>query len=728
MTALYMDGFDHYGTGALSTVAMKAGPYASTRGQCGVPPWGLPRTGISCFTYGGNVSDITVNRRVMPTPGTHFFVSFGFAVDALTNATNQNIGFLLASTDLIVAVSWDSTGALQLVDGSGAILAQSGGPVIVAENWHFFEMEVDTSAHTFTLRVDDADGTNTPILSVTNSNITGSIAQIGLLSGNSGSTPPPTAYIDDLFVRDAAGTVNNTFLGDRRIATLFPDADTTTAGWSPSFYHEFGPGILTNAFLQTGSNTIQNPQAYVGALASSQLDIGAADFTMETMIRFDALPATGTYSSIFNYFAAAQNERSYRLILGDQGFNGGCLQFDTSTDGTSATLETMIQYPWVPLTNTWYHLAICRSGGDLLLFVDGQQFGLPIPDARTYFTGGTQPFSIGIETFGVGFGGVVNNTELVGRLDETRFTNGVGRYTGPFSPPVAAFPRGTSDPDWAQVVLLMGYDSGIIDESSFNRSVVGADGAVSFLPNDGIAVGVFSTLNKPVPDDNTFIAASLFNATDILTMTSQPTNGTTVTVGTKDGTVPAVYTFKTVITTAFDVLIDTTAQNTLINLFNAINVGPGIGTKYGTGTTSNFDVNAIQLPVGQIEAVANIAGTGGNSIPATSTSTASWATSTLAGGASIPGPSNFKFQRPPNNTTIISALQTTVRALKTDAGPATIQAALIGPLGGVADGALRNLTVSASYYSDMFEIDPDTSQPITPTTIINGQVQINRTV
>lgn len=729
MTALFMDGYDHYGTGTLSTTAMLAGPYSNMSAQCGSPPWGLPRTGTGCLVFGAATSGIQVNRRPLPTPGTHFFVSYGFAVDSLVNGTNQIIGFLNGSATIIVTLAWTSTGSLIVQDSAGNVIGDTGGPVIVAENWHFMEIGIDTSAHTLVLRVDDASGTNTPVLSVSNAAITGTIAQIGLLSGNTGSTQSSVGYIDDLFMRDSLGTVNNGFLGDRRVATLFPNADTATAGWSPSFYKEFGQGILTNAFVSAGTNVIQNPNAYVGAVAATSLDIGAADFTLETMIRFDALPAASTYSTIFNYFGASTNQRSYRLILGGSSFNQGCLQFDTSTDGTSSTLQTMIQYPWTPLTNTWYHLALCRSAGQLLLFVNGQQFGLPITDARTYFSGGTQSFSIGIETFNLTNGGFLANTEFVGRLDETRFTNGFGRYTGPFSPPVAAFPRGTiSDPHWAQVALLMGYDSGVQDESSFLRTMFAQNGAVSFSPSDGTAVGSYSTINKAVPDDNTFISASLFNASNILTMTTQPANTNTVTVGTKNGSTPAVYTFKTAITTAFDVLIDSTAQNTLINLFNAINAGAGAGTKYGTGTTSNFDVNAIQLPVGQIEVVANLAGTAGNSIPSTRTGTAaSWATATLTSGASIPGPSSFKFQRPPNNTTIISAMQSTVRALKTDAGPGSIQSSLIGPLGGVANGAARNLTISPTYYADIYEIDPDTSAPITPTTIINGQVQINRT-
>lgn len=732
MSALFMDGFDHYGSGARSIVNMLAGPYASisNTSACGVPSWGASRTGTGCLKNGGNEQGL--NRRVLPAAKTHLFVSFGLAVDSLFNTPNQTqynaISFLDNASATIFILGWTTTGAIHLLDGSNNVLGTTSGPVIRPEDWQFLEMEVNTSAHTFKLRVDDPTGTDTPVLDITNAAITGSMYSLGLLPIFTNSDLAVGCFMDDLFVRDSSGSINNGWLGDRRVATLYANADTAEAGWTPTYYKKFGSGILNLATVETGLSGVQGINSYVFAGTSSSLDIGGSDFTLETMIRFDALPDATHYGTIFGRWDAAGNQRSYRLIYGGSSFNNNCIQFDTSTDGSSGTVSTPIVFPWVPTLNTWYHIAMVRAAGELLLFVNGEQFGLPIVDSSVYFGGGTELISVGTEIAGTGGGTVVNNSYLAGRLDETRFTNGTGRYTGPFSPPVAAFPRGVSDPHWAQVVWLMGYDGSVTDESSFARSSFIGGSAADFIPSDGPLVGEYSTVNKAVPDDNTFISAALVNATNLLTMTSQPANGNTITLGTSDGSTPAVYTFKNTITTAFDVLIDTTAQNTLINFLNAVNAGPGAGVKYGTATTSNFDVNAVQLPVGQIEVIANLAGTGGNSIPSTRTGTAAvWASATLTGGAAIPGISAFKFQRPPNNTTIISALQTNVRASKTDAGTATIQTTFEGALGGTAPGVTHNLTISGNYYADMVETDPDTMGPLSPTTIINGILEINRT-
>ncbi len=730
MTSLFLDGFDHYGLGQVGAENMLDGAWAeiqfgSTNYDTGpnVPPWGS-RTGL--YALKGNQFN-QAYRYVLPAAKTRIFMSFGWATDGLPSADFQNliVQFCNASNVVYAKLWCQADGSAVITDGSNTVLGSTQGPVFVSRSWHFLEMDFDPTGGKFTLRVDDSTGTGTAAIAATGLTYTyATVGQLRFINPVGGSAK--NMWMDDLFIRDTAGTVNNSWLGDRRVACLFANADTTTSGWTPSYYKKFGAGILTLGYVVPNDTSIHNPTAAVYTAHASSLDIGAADFTMETMVRFDALPDPSVYSAIFSRWDAEANGRSFRLVYGGSSFNNSCLQFDTSTDGTASTIATPILYPWTPVLNTWYHLAVVRAAGQLLLFVNGQQLGLPIADSRTYYSGGTEVMVVGAQ---IGSStGVLAKSTLAGRLDETRFTNGVGRYTGTFTPPVAAFPRGSGDANWASVVWLMGYDSGVVDESSFTRALTVYGGAASYLPSDGPNVGVYSTVNKANPDDNTFMAAGLLNATNVLTMTTQPSNGDTVTLGTKDGTNAAVYTFKTALASAFDVLIDTTAQGTLTNLLNAINIGTGAGTKYGTGTTANYDVNGSALPAGQILVTANLAGTGGNSIPSTKTGTAaSWATTTLSGGANIPGPTDFYFQRPPNNTTIISALQTNIRALKTDAGTATLQTAFIGPLGGTKTGGTHALTISPDYYADIIEIDPDTSGPLSPTSIINGKFQINRT-
>lgn len=722
MTALLMDGFNHYGADSVGTANMSLGAYAAVNQvRPGTPPWGA-RTGQYSLLCGGVGGTVGLSYAVT-TPGTHFFQSFGYSEGSF-NGTFGPITATIAewrdgSGVLLFDLQHTPTGALQVRGPSGTVLGVTSGPAIVAQNWHFFELEVNTSAHTFILRVDDAAGALTPILSVSNAAVTGTVALMTFLT--SGRSGMPDHGIADLFIRDAAGSVNNSWLGDRRIATLLSNADTTTAGWTPNYYKKLGAGIL-NIPVPNLAGTIPG----VWALPDTSQNLGSGDFTLESFVRFQSLPTGTAKAVIFGKYDETHNQRSYQLFLGSQALNSGSLCFQTSTDGTISTVSQPIVYPFAPNLNQWYHIAVVRASGFLRLYVDGQQLGLPIADATTYFAG-TARFGLSCQPDNATTA-VLINTNNNGWMDEFRVTVGFARYTVNFTPTVVEFPRGSpADPQWANVALLLGFNSLIQDESLHNITM-GTSLAVQQTVNDGPLIGAFSTVGKAVPDDSTFIAAPFLPATQILTITANAANTNTVTVGTKAAATPAVYTFKTVLTgAAFEVFIDTTIQNTLQNLFNAINAGPGAGTKYGTGTTANLDVIASQLPAGQMLVTALLAGTAGNSIASTSSGiTGSWGAATLAGGTAIPGPSNFKIQRPPPRTTLISAVEVVTRALKSDAGLGSFNTALVGALGGVNTGATHSLTVGANYYRDIFEIDPDTSGPISPATIINGAIQINR--
>lgn len=719
MTAIYMDGFEHYGSGTTGarTNMLQGGVWVqSTLGVLQTPTYGA-RTGTLALT-GGDTLVGNATRMVLPGGAlSHMFHSQGFSVEALPSGNLiQSICTWRTSGNGIIARLWcQSDGSAVLTDGSNTFLAGSSGPVFQSRKWHFLEMEFNRSAGNFVLRVDDAGASLTPAINASGLSLGSSdVGQMSFIEVTFAAANP-VGYVDDLFIRNTSGSVNNSWIGDRRIATLLPDGDTTTAGWTPNFYHNIGTGIEAN----------WPGNACITAATATALNVGNSDFTLEGFVRFAGLPTTGV-AVIFNRWDETNNQRSYQLLFGGASSSyGNNLVFRYSTDGHSGTVTQAISYPWVPDLDTWYHIAIVRASAELLLFVNGQQFGLPIADSNTYFAG-TAPWALGAQVEGTST--VISSTYLSGWFDEVRFTNGFARYTTNFTPTTTLFPRGSlADPEWSDVVLLAGFDSVLQDESGFNRVLTARNGAFVQIVTDGPAVGTFSTINKIVPDDSTFISAPFLSATSILTLNSNPSAGNSVTVGTKDGATAAVYTFRTSLSSAFDVLIDSSIQQTLQNLYNAINAGPGAGTKYGTGTTSNFDVNAIQLPAGQMEVSANLPGTAGNSIASTSSGiSGGWTGTHLAGGTNIPGPSNFKVQRLPANVTIISAVQIVMRAFKSDAGVGTINSGLVGALGGVTTGTNHSLTVNPDYYNDVFETDPDTSGPISPTTITNGAIQINR--
>jgi hypothetical protein len=290
MTAIFMDGFDHYGTSAAARNNMLDGAYSAI-GSCWpvTPGWGA-RTGQYAM---GPTNNSPYLYWTLPSSETNFFMSYGFSVSQLANGFNSITQFLNGSGTVLFTLQYTPTGALQLINGSaGSVLGITSGPVVVPQNWHFFEMEIDTAATTFTLRVDDATASNTPILTVNNAAITGSVAQMNLLCSDQ-------MYLDDLFIRDASGSTNNGWLGDRQVATLLSDQDTAMMGWTPNYYHMLGAGILNNtAAGNTGVWT---------APGTPQL-LGTGDFTIESFVRFQSLPTGTNKAVLFGKWDETHNE------------------------------------------------------------------------------------------------------------------------------------------------------------------------------------------------------------------------------------------------------------------------------------------------------------------------------------------------------------------------------------------------------------------------------------
>lgn len=729
MTQKIVEGFGTYGLGGTSLVKQNllSGVYAelpnyATIGQL---PWAAADKDLflSCVSGAGPL------RRVLPATQNVTIVSMYYACEALT-ATDTVVGVVDFRDDtntIIAQLVCRSTGVLSLYGNSrtSPALGSTQGPVIVAQTAMHLEMEINVSAGTFVLNAAaaGAGGVEPQVLNLSGLALGAKpVAQIGFLYFV--GYGDITSYAANLIIRDNLGTANNSIVGDRRVATLFVNSDDPThQGWTGEPLKRFGTGVLNNTGDLVGGYA---DNGGVSCASSPQTDLGSGDFTIEGNFRFRSLPTASNIATLFGKWSESDNQRSYQLYVGGPTLENGNTVFRISTDGQTDTLAELISWPFVWEVGTWYHVAIVRASGETMLFIDGQQQGLPVADAHVYFAG-TGASSLGVQ---VNSTGALANTALLGWQDEFRLTVGVARYTANFAPPTAAFPRGSvNDPYWADVAWLSGWDSGLFDDGPDGRALSAQNGAFAETPDDGVSN--FQTMNKnavPPPLDDTFVEAALLNATGVLTQSALPVAANTVTVATKDGTTAAVYTWRAAVAAAFDVLIGATVAASISNLQAAINAGAGAGTNYGTGTTANHDVTASILPSGQLEATAITAGAAGNALASTTTDpSGSWSGTTLSGGADIPPYSQFGLQAPPPDTTLIDSLTIMQRTFKTDAGPAAVQASLVGPAGTAAAGATLNVSTVPTYYFDTFETDPDTGASITPTTVLGAKIRINRT-
>lgn len=734
---LFKDGFNHYGhapnsTDPTATVVrnnMQAGPWARAAGWCGIPPWGARTDSYSYATGTQDDSGGLASRRVLGGSVTALIVSMGFSVSSLPetaqfyiikprdSGNNSGAGLLL-----------NPDGTVVLETPIGTAVGSTQTPVIRAQTWHALEMEFDFTAGTFRL---DVDGTTVMSLSgltylsdAANNPGFAAATQIAIGAGVpvGGQFTP---WFSDLIARDTTGSRNNGFEGDVRVATLFPDADAPAQGWTARPLKKIANGVLDNTAAIAGG---AGPAS--GTRNNTTLnDLGAGDYTIETFVRFLTLPTGTDKSCIFGKWDESSNNRGYQLYLGGSGLDSGAIAFRTSTDGQAGTVAKLLTYPWLPLLNVWYHVALVRASGELLLFIDGIQQGLPIADT-------TVPFAASVPTIMGGqsnAGGVSSSAGSImnGWFDEARLTVGYARYTSDFTPTTVPFPRNVGgDPQFADVTLLCGFDSGVFDESSYGLLMTAAGGSLAVTPDDGQFN--FQDINAAQPRDYTFIEAALVPAFGVYSQTpAQPSNNETLTVGTvgSGSPVPGVYTFKTALTgAALEVLIGATIANTLANVVAAINNGPGAGTVYGAGTAINNDVLAASLPGDQFQVTAVLPGTGGNSLAVSTTAADGfWDGATLHGGLDIPTYSEFYFQRPPPDTTVIKSITIVNRSFKSDTGTCTVQASFVGPGNGVLNGADNALTTAPNYREDIFETDPDTSGDIAVTSVVSGRVRLDRT-
>ena len=717
VTGNFLDGFETYDVGASSDALLLSGVYAElisggSSESVGTPAWG-PRSGlqslhVAATTFAGGAGV----RKALDDSYDELMLSVAFSCSRLpqSNGYTGIVTFRDAANDPSWTLGITTTGQLVVIAGdvNGAVLATSAGPVIRAQTWQWIEIYTHFADGDCIIYVDDEDTAiiNTTALAFLETTCAQFV--LGRLRGGAGGGAAPDCYFDDLWARKLEVADTPDFKGDIAVATLYPNADTTTAGWEAYPRKKLGTGIL---------DTRANNNSGVTIAQSTGFDLGSGDYTLEGFVRFDVLPTGAEAHAIFGKWVETGNLRSYQLIMCGPSLNDGQLVFRISTDGLAGSVQNLLTWPWTPQADVWYFLTVERVAGETTLYIDGIAQGLTVPDVNTYATV-SAAFAIACE---ISSGTSPKaNSRINGFSDELRITKGVYRYDGDFTPPTEPFPTNTTDdPLFADVELLAQWDNGIVDSSLNGRALTARNGAVQNTPDDGAFA--YQTINNVPPRDDTFIEAQLTRASSVLAFAADPTNTQTVVLGTE------TYTFKTVLAVAYDVLIGATAEDSIENLVAAINNDAGEGTLYGTGTLPNDDAFAEKRPLAVLEAFAILAGTAGNAIVTTTTVTsAAWSGATLAGGADIPGPSQFELQRLPYDVTEVFAVGIFTRGYKTSAGTVKMTTAFVGPQGGETLGDEVSLSTNPTFHQDVFIEDPD-GGPLSPSTIISAKVKVNRT-
>lgn len=211
------------------------------------------------------------------------------------------------------------------------------------------------------------------------------------------ASPDEPLWEDVVFLSNFNGVDDGTTFIDERGHVVSANQNTKTK---------------TDVYKYGGAAAYFNGSAVLEFSDSDDWDFGDEDFTVETWVCFSSTGSTVTL--IGNYLSSTKGWSFQRRADNNSlVFGNGDVQ--------------LIARPWSPSADTWYHVAVCRSGTDLRLFVDGSQLGATATNS-TDISGSTR---------GLAFGSLYSNgwiQRLHGYLDDARITK-AARHTTVFSPP-----------------------------------------------------------------------------------------------------------------------------------------------------------------------------------------------------------------------------------------------------------------------------------------------------
>lgn len=267
MSLEFIDGFDHYGltnmaqkgwavsSGGITTPGRFGGQAFNTFGILGgfaaiILPAGSLATRIVGFAFnpGGPANTVRTLDGII-------------ALEDGTGSPNIQLQFNMVNGFITVYRGVHGTG--------GTLLATATtGPQMVCGIWYYIEIAATIGA-SGSVQVNISDGAaSTTIINITGANTQNtanpSMNRISLLADNGNNTTTNACSYDDLYVCTPTGAVNNTFLGEVRVQTIYPVSDGHAAQWAPNT----GSGN----FSKVNETLVDDDTTFVSSSTPGQLD------------------------------------------------------------------------------------------------------------------------------------------------------------------------------------------------------------------------------------------------------------------------------------------------------------------------------------------------------------------------------------------------------------------------------------------------------------------------
>lgn len=301
MALLFCDGFDHYDTAHLSE---KWDAAISTIGNTTLVSSPGRNTG---HTYNGFLSLPNGNMLLKAFPNSTTLTA-GFAFNPSSRVAQEICSFGDQSVNQ-VAMYLTSSGQLQVKNGFNTVLGTTAAGTISAGAYAYIEWQVVFSATTgsVTLRVN-----GTSVLSVTNVVTVKSAdayANTLTLFGTGDGGGSAAFRYDDVYLCDANGTLNTSFLGNVCVTLAIPNGNGRFANWSRT------GGTVSGNYTAVNEIPPNDNTSYVASSTVAQADSYAVS-------------SIGTVTSIaaVQIVASARKNTSGTRVLGI-GFGSSSLDY-----------------------------------------------------------------------------------------------------------------------------------------------------------------------------------------------------------------------------------------------------------------------------------------------------------------------------------------------------------------------------------------------------------------
>ena len=258
MTVLYMDGFDHYyTTGDSMTEGTKlrsvcpniwSDPIGTSNNGHGnmASMSGLSSPGLKLRWISGTGGGYRCRLPKAPVSGETWIVGFHMYLNNLPATTSNpstnerqtgNIVYWALGSGLpLIGLHINNSAQLELKSGVAAAptgVRATSTNTVAATTLYYVELKINFHASTGTMEV-RVNGAVWATASSLNT-MTSSMEYLYFCGdGASGYTDNGTVQIDNLVVMDSNGSYNNDYLGERKIQTIFPDADASPEQWTLS--------------------------------------------------------------------------------------------------------------------------------------------------------------------------------------------------------------------------------------------------------------------------------------------------------------------------------------------------------------------------------------------------------------------------------------------------------------------------------------------------------------